>query len=72
MSRIILSSMAYMVLPHFSQYLIKCALFENKNIELDILKLLSETFLILRRIQGDIIINVHRSSCKVTVILVRV
>ena len=31
---------------------------------------LSETFLILRRIQRDII-NVQRSSCKVPVILVR-
>jgi hypothetical protein len=29
-----------------------------------------ETFLILRKIQRDIIINVHRSSCKVLVILV--
>ena len=30
-----------------------------------------ETFLILRRIQGDTTINTHRSSCKVSVILVR-
>jgi len=28
------------------------------------LQLLSETFCSLRRIQQDIIINVHRSSCK--------
>jgi hypothetical protein len=33
--------------------------------------LFSETFLILRRIQGDIIINAHRSSCNVQVIPVR-
>jgi hypothetical protein len=31
----------------------------------------SETFIILRRTQRDTIINVHRSSCKVPVILVR-
>jgi hypothetical protein len=31
---------------------------------------LSETFLILRRIQRDTVINVHRSSCKVPAILV--
>jgi hypothetical protein len=32
--------------------------------------ILSETFLILRSIQPDIVINVKTSSCKVTVILV--
>jgi len=31
----------------------------------------SDTFLILRRIQRDIIINVHRSACKVLLVLVR-
>jgi len=35
------------------------------------LQLLSETFLILRRNEYDITINVHRSSRKVTGILVR-
>jgi hypothetical protein len=33
------------------------------------LRLVSETFLILRRIQRDIVINVKTSSCKVPVIL---
>jgi hypothetical protein len=35
------------------------------------LQFLSQTFLIVRRIQRDIIINVQKSSCKVPVILVR-
>jgi hypothetical protein len=34
------------------------------------LQLLSETFLIPRRIQRDIIINVHTTSCKVPIFLV--
>jgi len=34
-------------------------------------QLLFESFLILRRIKRDSTINVHRSSCKVPVILVR-
>ena len=33
------------------------------------LQSLSETFLVLRRIHRDTIVNVHRSSCKVPVIL---
>jgi hypothetical protein len=36
------------------------------------LQMLSETFLILRRIKRNIIINVHRSSCNVPVTLVTV
>jgi len=36
------------------------------------LQLLSETFLILRINERDIIKNVYRSSCKISVILVRV
>jgi hypothetical protein len=34
------------------------------------LQILSETFLILRRIQRDMIKNIYRSSCKVPVIIV--
>jgi hypothetical protein len=36
-----------------------------------LLQLLPETFLILRRIERDVIINVHRYSCKVPLILVK-
>ena len=35
------------------------------------LQILSENFLILRRIQKDITINLHQSLCKVPVILAR-
>ena len=35
------------------------------------LEILSETFLIVRRTERDTIINVHRSSCEGSVILVR-
>ena len=61
----------------FSHYLIKQHDFKGKKL-LNIkyvfsfsLQNLSEKFLILRRIQTDIVINIHRSSCKVPVILVR-
>ena len=43
---------------------IKCLLIFSPN--------LSEIYLILRRIQRDIIINLHMSSCKVSIVLVRV
>jgi hypothetical protein len=35
------------------------------------LQLLPENFLILKRIQGDITVNVHNCSCKARVILAR-
>jgi hypothetical protein len=35
------------------------------------LQLLSETFVILRRIYQDMIINVYRSLCKVPIVIVR-
>jgi len=52
------------------------ARFENKLLSIKrvlgfALKLLSEIFLTVRRIQSDITINICRSSCKLPVILVR-
>jgi hypothetical protein len=75
---VILSPVAPLVLPYFftlshdrhdfggkkKLYGIKCVFWFS-------LQLLSETFLILRRIQRDIITNVHRSSRQVSLILVR-
>jgi hypothetical protein len=63
----------YHIFPH---YLIKGTIFEKKFIERKMCVLIlstvfSETFLILRRTNRDIVINVHRSSCKVSVNLVR-
>jgi hypothetical protein len=63
----------YNIFPH---YLINGTIFGKMLLNIKCvfwfyLQLLSETFVIVRRIQRDIIINVHRSSCKVPVILVR-
>jgi len=63
----------YNIFPH---YLINGTIFEKKLLNTKCvfwfsLQLLSETFLILRRTQRDMIKNVYRSSCKVPVILVR-
>jgi hypothetical protein len=63
----------------FSQHLINGTIFEKKKVVKQnvcfgfFLQRLSETFLILRKIQRDIIIDVqvHRASCKVSVIFVR-
>jgi len=77
-SPIILSSADCLALPSFTpHYLNKWHDFREKDVEHKLmlrfsLQLLSETFLILRRNQRDTIIHVHRSSCEVTVILVRV
>ena len=77
---IILSSVACLAVPYISTLSHKQHnLWEEKKIlnikyvfspQLFTLQLLSETVLILRRIQQDIIINVHGSSCKVPVTLV--
>ena len=74
MRRNILSSTACPALPYFSTLSHKRHDFRGKNsywtktcVFWFSLQLLSETFLILRRTESDIIINVNRSSCKVPV-----
>ena len=75
MRHAILSSVTCLDLPYFQHYLINGTFSEkNKlwNIECVFqfsVQLLSETFLVLRRNQGDIIISVNWSSCKVPIIL---
>jgi hypothetical protein len=75
MRRIILSSVARLAVPYFSTLSHKRHDFRKKmllNIKCVFwfsVQLLSETFLVLRRIHRDIIINVHRSSCKVPLLL---
>ena len=61
----------YNIFPH---YLINGTIFENMLLNTKCvfwfsLQLLSETFVILRIIQRDMIKNVYRSSCKVPVIV---
>ena len=63
----------YNIFPH---YLINNTVFEKKLLNTKCVlwlsvQLLSETFLILRRTERDIIKNVYRSSCTVTFIHVR-
>ena len=74
--RIILSSVACPVLPYFftlsyKRYDFLNMILEHKMCVLIFSTNLSETFLVLRGIQRDIIINVQRYSCKVSVILAR-
>jgi hypothetical protein len=67
---------AYLAVTHLST-LSQTARFSEKtffNIKCVLclsLGVLSETFFILRRTERDIIINMHASSCKVAVSLVR-
>jgi hypothetical protein len=67
--RIILSSVACLAKPYFSTLSHKRCDFRKRSIEGKMCVLifstnLSKTFLILRRIERQIIINVHTSSCK--------
>ena len=60
----------------FPHYLINSMIFGKKLLNIKFvfrfsLQLLSETFLILRRTERDMIVSVYRSSCNVPVILVR-
>ena len=70
MRHIILSSGACLSVLYFFPHLIKGKIFEKKkfwtwNMFRFPLQLLSKTFFILRRIQRDIIINVHKYSCQI-------
>jgi hypothetical protein len=72
--RIISSSVACLALPCFSTLTHKSHDFRGKKIEynncVSSLQRFSETFLILRKIQQEIITNLHSSSRQVPVILV--
>jgi hypothetical protein len=75
MRHIILSSVACLALPYFSTLSHKRYDFRKKVIERKMVVLisstnLSDTCLILKIIERDII-NLHKSSCKLNVILVR-
>jgi hypothetical protein len=71
----VLSFVAPVAPPYILIYLVNNTIFEKKLLNIKCvfsfsLQLLFETFLILRRIQRDIVINVKTSSCKVPDILV--
>ena len=71
--RTVLSCVIWLSYHLLSLYLINDRIFEEKKVienKYFSLQLLSETFLIIRRIQRDITKNVRRSSLKVPVILV--
>ena len=75
MRRIMLSSVASLAPSNFRNYFINCTIFGKKVIEHKMCfdcfyNFLSEIFLILRRIQLYIVINMKMSSCKVLVVLV--
>ena len=76
MHRILLPSVACLAVPYFStlshkRHDFRKNVVKHKVIFLFSVKFLSETFLVLRRIQRYIVINVRMSSCIVPVILLR-
>ena len=71
---IILSPLTCLTVPYFSNYLMNGTDVGEKLLNLKYVSSLqsfSEIFLIQRRIERDIVIDVGRSLCKVPVILVR-
>jgi hypothetical protein len=77
MRRIILSSVVCLALPRVSTLSHKLHDFSKKLFIIKCvfgfsLQILSEIFLILRRIQYHVIINVSTTSCKIPVILLRI
>jgi hypothetical protein len=60
----------FSTLPHKQQDFRKKT-FEYEVCVLTFFKILSETFIILRRLQRDIVINIYTSSCKVPIIFAR-
>ena len=72
----ILSIVAFPALPYFSTLshkghdFIKKKVIEYKIHVLFFPTILSKQFLILSKIERGIIINVHKSSCKISVVLV--
>jgi hypothetical protein len=76
MRRILLSSVASPAVPYFfPHYLINATIFGKTILNINVfrfsLQLLYETFLILRRIQRDVMVNIFGSAYKVPVIIVR-
>ena len=73
MRRIILSPVACLAVQYFFHIVLNGTIFEKSLLYIKCLfrlslQLLSETFLILRRNERDMIKNIHRSSCEVPVI----
>jgi len=78
MRRIVLSSVDCLAVPHYSTLSHKGKDLQKKKTLLNIMcvfdflyNFFSNTFLIPRRNEGNVIINVFRSSCTVPVIVVR-